>query len=741
MKNERESKTSISGLITEIIYQNDENNYTVCVVESDQDETVVVGYLPFITVGSRAVFTGRWSFHPTHGPQFMADFYEDTMPKGRAEILRYLSSGIIKGVRSATAAKIVDKFGDKALDILANQPERLSEIKGISYNRAMQIGASYAEQIGIRDVVMFLQKYSISPSYAAKVYKNYGLNSVSIIKENPYILAQEVYGIGFKTADKIAKSIGFSQNSTYRISSGLKYILSKASQNGHTYLPKRILTKQAIMLLEVHQESIESTISAMLLQNEMISSTINNQQAIYLPAYFYAEIGIAKRLYEISHADFSIKQDINIDMLIDQIQSEQQITLAKSQRLAIHAAINHGVVVITGGPGTGKTTIINMIIKIMTMLNMDIALAAPTGRAAKRLTEMCGMEAKTIHRLLEFSRSEDNHIQQFMRNEQNRLKCDVIIIDEMSMVDTLLFNSLLKAVEIGTRLILVGDADQLPSVGAGDVLRDLIASQRLRVVELNTIFRQAKQSMIVVNAHRINQGYYPILNKKSSDFFYIHKETASQIVSTIIDLCKTRLPNAYGYNPMTQIQVLTPMRRSSTGVKLLNEQLQQSLNPNTNQKPELNYGHTIFREGDKVMQIKNNYNIEWKDIANNTPGIGVFNGDVGYVTEINKSENTMKVLYDEERIVTYDEETIQELELAYAMTIHKSQGSEFDAVIIPMYQSAPMLQNRNLLYTAVTRAKKLVILVGQERIIQTMVDNISENNRFSGLGQIKEFFV
>lgn len=740
MKIEKDTETSVCGLITEIIFQNEVNHYTVCVVDTSQEEIIVVGNLPFISVGSRAVFTGEWSFHPTHGPQFKADFYENTMPKGRADILRYLSSGIIKGVRAATAAKIVDMFGEGALDILANDPAKLSEIKGISHEKAMIIGASYAEQIGVRDVVMFLQKYSISPNYAAIVYRKYGLNAIAVIKENPYILAEEVYGIGFKTADSIAQSIGIEQNSSYRIEAGLKHTLSEASQNGHTYLPKKRLIELSSQILEVHPDSVEATIGFMLLQNKLIKDICNDEDAIFLPIFFYAELGSAKKLYELFQGEFTL-ENIDIDGIIKQVETEQGISLASHQKIAVHTAMKSGVIVITGGPGTGKTTIINTIIKIMQELDKDIALAAPTGRAAKRITDLSGMEAKTIHRLLEFSRMEDQHVQQFLRNEQNPLNCDVLIIDEMSMVDSLLFYALLKAVKIGTRLILVGDADQLPPVGAGDVLRDIIESSSLPVVQLRTIFRQAEESMIVVNAHRINEGDYPLLNQKDNDFFFMLRESANDIVGTIIDLCKNRLPKAYGFDPLTQMQVLTPMRRSATGVSLLNEQLQKILNPSSSHKPELHFSHTILRVGDKVMQIKNNYNIEWENMIDHINGFGVFNGDVGYITEIDQKDNQIKVLYDEERLVTYDEEFFQELELAYAMTIHKSQGSEFDVVILPMFPSAPMLQNRNLLYTAVTRAKKLVILVGRERIIQAMVDNVSENKRYSSLlYQLKGLF-
>ena len=730
----REDSTQESGLITEIIYHNESNGYTVCVVDTSEEEIIVVGNMPMISVGERASFTGKWTFHPTHGPQFKADYYESIMPKTRADILRYLSSGIIKGIRAATAQKIIDKFGDETLDILANQPERLSEIKGISPKKAASIGESYAAQIGVRDVIMFLQRYAISPHVAYTIYKKYGLNSVPVIKNNPYILAEEVHGIGFKTADSIALGMGYDRNSFYRIKAGLEYLLTEAALNGHINLPRQVLVRETANILEVDITSIEATVVKMCMQGDLTQDKADGMEYIYNPKLFNSELSCARLLDKMNRFNYDKLSGKTIEKLIKRSESDNGISLAPRQRDAVMMAAKNGVCVITGGPGTGKTTIIRTIISIMDALDMAIVLAAPTGRAAKRMTEMCDSQAYTIHRLLEYNASPEEHKQRFMRDEENPIPGDVIIIDEMSMVDTLLFNGLLKAIRPGTRLILVGDADQLPSVGAGNVLNDIINSDCIPVVKLETIFRQQSDSTIVVNAHHINKGEYPIIDNKSSDFFFMPRESAQEVTDTVTSLCLTRLPKAYGYNPLTDIQVLTPMRRSSVGVNVFNEQLQRVLNPKKKGQAEFTIGHTTFRTGDKVMQTKNNYDISWhiKDYPTNV-GAGVFNGDIGYIIKIDTEEEEITVIFDDEKVVKYDRDSAEELELAYAMTIHKSQGSEFKAVIIPMFPAAPMLQNRNLLYTAVTRARERVILVGREYIIKTMVDNISEQKRYSGL--------
>ena len=718
---------TLTGLISEIIFYNSENAYTVCQIETDDEKIIVVGNLPFVAVGERISVSGEWVFHQEYGQQFKAEFFEKELPKNEADILQYLSSGIVKGVRGATAQKILDKFGADSLDIMADFPERLSEISGISLKRAVDIGKSYSEQLGVQEAVMFLQKYGISPVYAVKVYNRYSTKAVEIIKENPYVLAEEVSGIGFKTADKIAESMGIYGTTAYRVEAGARHCLLEAAQNGHTYLPKEELLIQIASLLNVSEDDAAVAIGSMVMSGKAVVETVRETDRIYYSPYYFAELGVARKLTAIASEEFHEFADIH--RVLEKLEHDAGIKLAPEQREAVMIAARSGAIVITGGPGTGKTTIINMIIKLMEHMNKSVVLAAPTGRAAKRITELCGREASTIHRLLELGYSEGDELQRFNRGEDNLLEHDVIIVDEVSMVDMLLANALLKAVKSGTRLILVGDADQLPSVGAGDFLGNIISSNAVPVIKLTEIFRQAKESMIVVNAHKINHGEYPVLNQKEGDFFFMPRETPDDIINTIIGLCKERLPKTYSINSMTQIQVLTPMRRSAVGVNILNEELQKILNPPGKFKAELNYGAKLLRVGDKVMQIKNNYTIEWE--RDSEKGLGVFNGDVGYITRIHADE--VSVLFDDEKIVRYDYGRLDELELAYAVTVHKSQGSEFEVVIMPMYPAAPPLQNRNLFYTAVTRARRLVVLVGRDRIIKAMVDSVNDRIRYCGL--------
>ena len=733
----------LTGIVSEIIFYNSENAYTVCLLETEEDSALtsaksgnssfgkvtVVGNLPYIAVGECVSVSGEWVFHQEYGQQFKADFFEKELPKSKSDILQYLSSGIVKGVRSATAQKIVDRFGENSLDIMADFPERLSEISGVSVKRAIDIGKSYAQQISVRDVVMFMQKYGLSPVYAVKVYNQYGDKAVDTIKENPYVLAEEVTGIGFKTADKIAESMGISGAVAYRVEAGVRHCLLESAQNGHTYLPKFELLNQVTEILSVSTDDVSVAISSMIMNSKLIIETVRETDRVYYAPYYFAELGVARKLTAIASEEFHEFADIH--KVLEDLENDAGIELAPGQRNAVTIAARSGAVVITGGPGTGKTTIINMIIKLMERMNKSVALAAPTGRAAKRMTDLCGKEAGTIHRLLELGYSEGEDIQRFNHGEDNLLEYDVIIIDEVSMVDILLANALLKAVRSGTRLILVGDADQLPSVGAGDFLGNVISSGAVPVIKLTEIFRQAKESMIVVNAHKINHGEYPILNQKEGDFFFMPRETPDNIIDTIIELCRERLPKSYGIDSLAHIQVLTPMRRSAVGVNILNEELQRVLNPPQKFKTELKFGGKIFRTGDKVMQIKNNYLTEWKRESTGETGLGVFNGDVGYIIRIHADE--VGVLFDDDKIVLYDFGQLDELELAYAITVHKSQGSEFEVVIMPMYPAAPLLQNRNLFYTAVTRAKRLVVLVGRERIVKAMVDSVNDRIRYCGL--------
>jgi len=720
---------ALNGVVEDIVYYNNDNGYAVCYVQIDNEYVTVVGYMPCIAEGESITVNGVWTYHPEYGKQFKAEYFEKNMPREKAEILKYLSSGIIKGIRQATAQKIVDFFGDKALDIIAKSPQRLAEINGISANKAIEIGKSYVEQIGVRDVVMFLQKFGISANYAVKVYKRYGSGSVEIIKHNPYILAEEVYGIGFKMADKIAIMAGISSNSAIRIEAAVKYSLWNASTNGHTFLPRDLLIQSTKNIIEVDDGEVDNAISGLLFADKLKNEQYQAFEAIYLTPFYNAENYISKRLRMLNRA---CEENCDIENIISRVEKEQDITLADMQKEAVSLAIENNAVVITGGPGTGKTTIINSIIKVMEFLDKKIMLAAPTGRAAKRMTEMCGEDAKTIHRLLEATFSDEHEGMHFGRDEKSPLDCDVLIVDEMSMVDTLLMNSLLKAVKDSTKLILVGDSDQLPSVGAGYVLKDIISAGTIATVSLTEIFRQAKESMIVQNAHKINNGSYPVVNEQNTDFFLVQRENAGEIVNSIVDLCINRLPKKYGVNPMAQIQVITPTRKGPSGVNILNEKLQFALNPPTKMKKEKNFKNILFREGDKIMQIKNNYTIEWEKQEDDSSGVGVFNGDVGFIEKINFDKENVKVIFDD-RICVYDFSQLDELDLAYAVTVHKSQGSEFDVVVMPMYPVAPLLQSRNLFYTSVTRAKKLVVLVGRSSVIANMVDNVNEQKRYSGL--------
>jgi len=657
------------------------------------------------------------------------------MPSEVNDILKYLACGTIKGVRMATAQKIVDMFGKDTLKILETEPEKLAKINGISKKKALEIGDEYVKQQGVRNIVMYLQKFGISPASAVKVYKRYGIDAVARIKDNPYILSEAVYNIGFKTADKIALEMGIKPNAVIRIEAAIKHMLNSATMNGHTYLPKNMLLDEVCAFLNVSNEEAENTVVKMIFESNLKNEiTEGNGQNIYLPKLYEAEFYVATKIKKISENKIDNKS-LDIERIIKEVEKQNKITLAEHQNSAVYCAMEKGATIITGGPGTGKTTIINTIIQIMDRLDQKVMLAAPTGRAAKRMTEVCGVESKTIHRLLEstFSESDDN--MRFSKNEENPLDCDLLIIDEMSMVDILLMQALLKALKANTRLIMVGDSDQLPSVGAGNVLHDIINSGVVPTVSLTEIFRQARESAIVVNAHKINHGEYPEFNKEGTDFFLVKRDTAVDIATSIIDLFIKRLPKAYRYNPLYQIQILSPTRKGITGVTELNNALQKVINPPEKKKKEKAFKNIIFREGDKVMQTRNNYDMEWTKLDNHEEtGFGIFNGDIGYIHRIDKDMESATIVFDD-RLCIYEFAKMEDLDLAYAVTVHKSQGSEFDAVIMPMYPCAPMLQNRNLFYTAVTRAKKLVVLVGRESSIQAMIDNKSKQTRYTGLEQ------
>lgn len=720
----------IEGVVEEIIYQNIANGYTVCDIDVEGVFSTAVGIMPSIAPGEGVRLTGKWIVHPEYGEQFSVEICEKIMPTGKLQILQYLSSGIIKGIGPATAQKIVEKFGEEALAVIRDDPERLSKIRGISRKKAEEMQASLLEKQAVQSVVMFLQPYGVTANFAVRVFRALGPSAVTKIEENPYVLCQ-IDGIGFKTADKIAMQMGIDPANGERLKSGVKFVLSEQATAGHTYLPMENLTRAAASILGADLLPVENAITGMLLDGSLIKDSAKETNPIYLPAFFHAEMGIARRLYTILNGK-NLKLGIEAEAALIAAERRAGISLSDKQKEACRMVMESGACVITGGPGTGKTTVINAIIEIMTSADAAVALCAPTGRAAKRMAETCGMEAKTIHRLLELNFT-GGEKQVFGRNEEYPLEEDVIIVDEMSMVDVLLMNALLKAMKPGARLIMVGDADQLTSVGAGDVLRDILKSEVVPACRLTEIYRQAAESMICVGAHKINAGEAPEVNRKDKDFFLMHREDAEGILKTISDVTAARLPKAYGFDPMKDIQVICPSRKSALGINNVNRILQERLNPPRPDKREKAFGDGVLREGDKVMQVRNNYDITWKSLDNDEEGNGVFNGDVGIVYTIFPKGQYVEVLYEENKLVRYDFNQLEELEMAYAMTVHKSQGSEFGAVIIPMFPCAPQLMCRNLLYTAVTRAKKLVVLVGREGVMHAMIANNRQIERYSGL--------
>ena len=725
---------TITGFVEHIVYRNEENGYTVLnLASNEEDEVTCVGVFQMISEGESLELTGEYTVHPSYGPQFKVQQYSIKAPEDIASIERYLGSGAIKGVGAALAARIVRKFKEDTFRIIEEEPERLAEIKGISERKAQEIAQQTEEKRELRQAMIFLQNYGISLSLAVKIYQTYQLDMYRIIQENPYRMAEDVTGVGFKIADEIAHRVGIHLDSDFRIRSGIMYVLQQASLEGHTYLPEELLTRRACELLGVDASGVEKHYMDMAIDRKLILKQSEAEVQIYASTFYYMELNVAVMLRELNvKYDFS---ETAVEKRIRKIEQLSELELDEMQRTAVKEAVRSGLLVITGGPGTGKTTTINTIIQYFESEGMDIALAAPTGRAAKRMSETTGYEAKTIHRLLELSGGMDEHAG-FERNEQNPLETDVIIIDEMSMVDITLMHNLLKAVVAGTRLILVGDVNQLPSVGPGCVLKDIIDSHACNVVRLNRIFRQASESDIIVNAHKINRGEPVSLDNKSRDFFFLKRYDANVIISICIQLIRQKLPKYVNASPF-DIQVLTPMRKGLLGVERLNTILRQYLNPPDGKKAEREHGQTIFRVGDKVMQIKNNYQAEWEIRSRyNIPiekGLGVFNGDMGIVREINSFSETLTVEYEERRMVEYPFKELDQLDLAYAITIHKSQGSEYPAVIIPLLTGPRMLMNRNLLYTAVTRARKCVTLVGDEKAFYNMEANVNEQKRYSGL--------
>lgn len=724
------------GYVEHIVFRNNDNGYTVFQLVSEEEELTCVGLFSVLAEGELVQVSGYMKEHPLYGEQLQVEQYELLAPEDETAMERYLGSGAIKGIGAAMAARIVRRFKGDTFRIIEEEPERLAEVKGISEKKAIEISAQMEEKKDLRQAMMFLTQYGISVPLAVKIYQQYGNRTYQVVEENPYRLADDISGIGFKIADEIASRIGIHTDSDYRIRSGLLYVLLQATGEGHTCLPKEDLLHRASALLGVEEEQMETQLMNLCMDRKLVMKEQNGKVMVWYGQYYYMELNVAKMLHDLNLE--CEMEESQIVKKLSKVEKQASITLDEMQRKAVVEAVKNGVLVITGGPGTGKTTTINAIIRYFETEDMEILLAAPTGRAAKRMTEATGWEAVTIHRLLELSGvpSDDRSTASFERNEENPLEADVIIIDEMSMVDIFLMNALLKAVSVGTRLLLVGDINQLPSVGPGCVLKDIIRAGSCPVVQLTRIFRQASQSDIIVNAHKINRGEHVTLDNKSRDFFFLQRQDPNVILRVVLALVQEKMPRYVDARP-TDIQVLTPMRKGSLGVENLNEMLQRYLNPPSPEKNEKETARGRFREGDKVMQIKNNYQIEWE--ARNRYGIaidkgtGIFNGDMGIVQQIDLLAETMEVLFDDYRTVTYSFQMLEELELAYAVTIHKSQGSEYPAVVIPLLTGPRMLMNRNLLYTAVTRARSCVTLVGSPETFAQMIDNASEQTRYSGL--------
>lgn len=723
----------LAGYVEHIIYRNTDNGYTVLNLVSGEDEITCVGIFSTIAEGENIEATGDYTDHPAYGTQFKVVSFEEKAPEDQEAIERYLGSGAIKGIGLAMAARIVRRFKEDTFRIIEEEPERLAEVKGISERKAMEIASQVNEKRDLRQAMIFLQQFGITMNLAVKIYNKYGQEVYGILKENPYRLADDIEGVGFRTADDIAAKAGIRTDSDFRVRSGILYTLLQASGEGHTFLPQEELTAKTSELLGIDKDIIEKNYMDLSIERKIIMKQSGEQTQIYSASFYYMEANTATMLRELDIA-YDVA-DAEIEQRIHNIEKQTGMQLDEHQVQAVKEAVRNGLLVITGGPGTGKTTTINTIIRYFEMEGMDIFLAAPTGRAAKRMSETTGFEARTIHRMLELNGGMEGSAG-FERNETNPLETDLVIIDEMSMVDITLMNSLLKAIAPGTRLILVGDINQLPSVGPGSVLKDIIQSEAFNVVMLTKIFRQASTSDIIVNAHKINRGEEVSLDNKSMDFFFLKRYEADIIINVVLQLVKQKLPKFVDATPY-DIQVLTPMRKGLLGVERLNGILQQYLNPPDQSKREKEHGDMVFREGDKVMQTKNNYQLEWeirtKFGLTVDKGMGIFNGDMGIITEINDFAETMTVEFDEGRKVEYSYKLLDELELAYAITIHKSQGSEYPAVVIPLLSGPSMLMNRNLLYTAVTRARKCVTLVGNDTTFNQMIQNTSQQKRYSGL--------
>ncbi len=725
--------TNLKGIITEVIFHNSENGYVVAVLENSRVQATIVGYLPEVEKGLSYNLLGEWKTHATYGEQFVFTEYSVVEPEGVEAIELFLGSGAIKGIGTKTAALIVKMYGERTMDILENDIERLTEVNGIGKKKLEIIKESYDERRTFLRISLYFQEHGISTAYALKFYKIYGENTIEIIKENPYRLLREVPRIGFQKVDRMARMLGFDHESEQRIKQGIIYYLWRFIGDGNTCFPERMFLETASIGLEVGVDLVNAQLMDLAIEGSVRIDMLEGMRVVFLSQYYDAEKRVCNNLFSVKNAGLD-SVAVNAAAVIRQVEEESGIKLSDNQKEAVLLAMREPFAVITGGPGTGKTTIINTIIRIFKNAGKSVAIAAPTGRAAKRIAETGGEDAVTIHRLLEYYYSENESSMVFGKNRENKLEYDVVIVDEASMIDLLLMDALLEAVSCGTRFVMVGDVDQLPPVGAGNVLRDILDSDVVPKVTLKDIFRQAGESLIVVNAHRINSGEMPFYNEKEKGFFLLRKNTDEEILQTILELCGRRLPEyVKDCNPVRDIQVLTPTKKGMLGSVNLNKELQKLFNPEKPHLKEKFFGDRIFREGDKVMQIKNNYRLEWKHGRTFEDGQGVFNGDVGYIQTIDLEYNFVEILFDDDRYVRYEFDMMEELELAYAMTVHKSQGSEFPIVVMPIMHVSSMLGTRNLLYTAVTRGKGLVTLVGRERMVEAMIDNNLVSKKYSGL--------
>lgn len=726
----------ITAIVENIVYKNEDNGYIVFDFDLDGDMSTATGQLPPINEGERLEMVGKWTTHASYGRQFAVKEIKKIAPDSKIGLIRYLASGIIKGIGPSTARRIVEKFGMDALDIIKYNPDRLKEIEGIGKSKATAIAQNFNEQFDIQEKMSFLLQFDISVNLAHKIIKFYKNKTRNIVETNPYLLANDIDGVGFLTADKIARQVGITHNSEERIKAGIKHVLNEAAaQDGHCCLPLELLYKKSQELLEEPKESVQNASAKMAILRDIVVTERKGEKFVYILSFYKAECEIARRLCEIKDADIKL-YDYDIDEAVARAAKYSGIELSLEQQEAVRQALTHGAMVITGGPGTGKTTAINCLINALIHAGIKVELAAPTGRAAKRMSEATGHDAQTIHRLLEYGYSGDSEVLSFGRNEDNQLNCGAVIIDEMSMVDIFLMQHLLRAIKTGTRLIMVGDADQLPSVGPGNVLFDIITSDAVNVARLITIFRQAQKSQIIMNAHAINHGEKPVLSNDSEDFFFTGKQNAEAALKTLIETAGYRIPRYLKCSPF-DIQILAPVKKGLLGVNNLNIELQKAFNPPEKSKKEISINNTIFRVGDKVMQIKNNYTMEWKKSErgmSDTNGEGVFNGDIGFIISISQECALTTVKFDDGKICEYTKEKLLELMLAYAVTIHKSQGCEFDAVILPLLSVPPVFISRNILYTAITRAKKMVLIIGDKKMVYKMAQSKSAIIRYTGLG-------